>query len=257
MKKYLFSFILLGLTLSGLGWAAHANAATVPASGSLIRGTSLSAVYYVGADGFRYVFPNEKTYFTWYSDFSGVTQLSDADLGRIQIGGNVTYKPAAKLVKINSDPRTYAVDENGTLRWVSTEAIATTLYGATWNTAKTDDIPDGFFANYQVGEPIMEASDFSPTLAVANINEDKDLTAFTTVAITDTEVTSETTIEEGETVLFVNNGTTTHSATSEDDTWGTGTLKPQEFFVRRFSDAGTYEFYDSYDETITGTIVVE
>src|SRR5690349_2355361 len=51
-------------------------------SGSLIKG-SLPAVYYCGADGKRYVFTNDKAYFTWYADFNGIVIVSDTALGEI------------------------------------------------------------------------------------------------------------------------------------------------------------------------------
>ncbi len=122
-------------------------------SGSLIKG-SLAAVYYCGADGKRYVFANEKVYFSWYADFSAVTGISDALLASIPIGGNVTYRPGSKLVKIQTDPKTYAVDKNGTLRWVSTEDAARRLYGPNWN-RQVEDIPDPFFIDYRLGEKIV------------------------------------------------------------------------------------------------------
>lgn len=129
-------------------------------SGDLIKSASGLSVYYYGADGKRYVFPNEKTYKTWYSDFSGVKEISDVELGGITIGGNVTYKPGVKMVKITTDPKVYAVSAGGVLRWVSTEAIAASLYGADW-ASKIDDIPDAFFINYTVGEPIISSSQYS------------------------------------------------------------------------------------------------
>lgn len=143
-------------------------------TGDLIKG-SLPAVYYYGANGKRYVFPNEKTYMTWYADFGGVKIISDAELSAIQIGGNVTYKPGVKMVKITTDPKVYAVAAGGTLRWVKTEAIAQALYGANWS-LKVEDIPDAFFTNYLVGEPIELAAAFSPaeiSSAAKDINTDK------------------------------------------------------------------------------------
>lgn len=121
---------------------------------SLIR-ASLPTVYYCGTDGKRYGFPNEKTYFTWYSDFSKVVTISDAQLASIPLAGNVTYRPGVRLVKIASDPKTYAVSRGGLLRWVESEAIAISLYGSTWNKF-IDDVPDVFFTNYKVGISISE-----------------------------------------------------------------------------------------------------
>ena len=123
-------------------------------SGSLIKGTP-PAVYYCGEDGKRYVFVNDKAYFSWYPDFSTVQTVSDATIASITIGGNVTYRPGTRMVKIQSDPRVYAVARGGVLRWVETEAAAARLYGANWNTT-IDDVPDSFFVNYKIGDPITE-----------------------------------------------------------------------------------------------------
>lgn len=123
-------------------------------SDTLVKGSG-PAVYYCGQDGKRYVFPNEKTYFTWYADFSTVTTISDAALASVMIGGNVTYRPGVRMIKINTDPKVYAVAKGGTLRWVSSEAIAASLYGSNWN-AKIDDLSDAFFVNYTTGAPITQ-----------------------------------------------------------------------------------------------------
>ncbi len=114
------------------------------------------AVYYCGGDGKRYVFPNSRVYASWYTDFSGVQVIDAQALAALRIGGNVTYRPGAKLVKITTDPKVYAVDLHGTLRWVSTSALAAKLYGANW-AKNVDDLPDAFFADYRIGPPITAA----------------------------------------------------------------------------------------------------
>jgi hypothetical protein len=174
----------IAVVVATLAWSVAATfavaprvaSAATPVAGSLVKG-SMSAVYYIGSDNKRYVFTNDKAYKTWYADFSTVQVISDTDLAAITIGGNVTYKPGVKMIKIQSDPKVYAVAHGGVLRWVSTEAAAVALYGSNWNT-KIDDISDAFFTNYTVGMPIVSASDFtianeqnvSPT-----INADKGL----------------------------------------------------------------------------------
>lgn len=122
-------------------------------SNSLIKTASSSAVYYCGADAKRYVFPNDRVYFSWYADFKSVVTLSDSELASVPLGGLVTYRPGVKLVKIISLPNVYAVDKGGVLRWVKTPALAAKLYGSTWN-KKVDDIPDTFFTSYKIGEEI-------------------------------------------------------------------------------------------------------
>lgn len=124
-------------------------------AGSLIRTTASSSVYYCGSDGKRYVFPNAKTYATWYKDFSTVQTITPQDMANVALGGNVTYRPGVKLVKIQTDPKVYAVDKNGTLRWMSTSAIAAKYYGSGW-AKKVDDVEDAFFTNYKIGNPITK-----------------------------------------------------------------------------------------------------
>ena len=125
-------------------------------AGSRIRSVTHAAVYYCGVDGKRYVFPNQRVYNSWYPDFNGVVTISDADLAAAQLGGNVTYKPGVKLVKITTDPKVYAVDRGGTLRHVTTPELAAQLYGPTWP-KQVDDIPDTFFLNYKIGDPVTSA----------------------------------------------------------------------------------------------------
>lgn len=160
-------------------------AATLPfsahAAGALIKG-STPAVYYVD-EGKRYVFPNEKVYFTWFQDFDGVEKVSDETLASYPIGGNVTYRPGLKLVKIQSDPRVYAVGGGGRLRWITGEQAAVGLYGADWN-RKVDDIPDAFFFTYKDGDPISAAADYDKAseLTLATIADDLALRAGGTVS---------------------------------------------------------------------------
>jgi Bacterial Ig-like domain (group 1) len=119
-----------------------------------------TAVYYYASDGKRYVFPNEKVYFTWYPTFADVQTLTLQDMTKIPIGGNVTYRPGAKLVKFQTDNKVYAVYQNGQLRWVPTEQLAKDLYGENWMT-KVDDINESFYVNYTFGQSIEHRLDFS------------------------------------------------------------------------------------------------
>ncbi|MBI4121890.1 MAG: hypothetical protein HY461_01010 [Parcubacteria group bacterium] len=128
--------------------AAAAPSAAVVSEGDLVK-ASLAAVYYIGDNGKRYVFPNEKTYKTWWSNFSAVDTITDAQLAAIAIGGNVTYRPGARLVKITTDPKVYLVGGNGELHPINSEATALDLFGSSW-AQKIDDVSDAFFTNYTV-----------------------------------------------------------------------------------------------------------
>lgn len=122
-------------------------------SGSLMKLATSTTVNYCGADGKRYIFPNEKTYFTWYPNFSGIITVTEAQMGSIPIGGNVTYRPGTKLLKVTTDPKIYAVEKNGLLRYLSTAEIATLLYGKNW-LSLVEDLPDAFFVNYRRGADV-------------------------------------------------------------------------------------------------------
>lgn len=127
-------------------------------SGSLIKLAGSQAVYYCGADAKRYVFVNDKVYFSWYNDFAQVTVLTPEEMASIPLGGNVTYRPGIKMVKIQTNPKVYAVERGGKLRHIQAAETAEALYGEDWNT-KIDDIPDAFFFSYTIGQPILSARD--------------------------------------------------------------------------------------------------
>lgn len=178
--KHLLFVCFIGLAaifaVTAYGSQAAPTESGVPVSGDLIKG-SLSSVYYYGADEKRYVFPTEKTYFSWYPDFTNIKTLSDDALASIPLGGNVTYKPGVRLLKITTDPRVYAVDAHGTLRHIATESLATQLYGSGW-ALMVDDLSDAFFVNYTVGNAINNTVDFFPSTVrdnAVNINSDKSI----------------------------------------------------------------------------------
>jgi Big-like domain-containing protein len=144
--------------------------------GSLIQASS-NSVYYYANDGKRYVFPNERVYSSWYDDFSAVQTITDEELAKMPIGGNVTYKPGSKMVKITTDPKVYAIDQNGTLRWIETETLAIDLYGSNW-AGLIEDVADVFFTDYQVGDSIKNANEYNPQNLIdslTSINLDKEL----------------------------------------------------------------------------------
>ncbi len=171
--------VLLGMITTWFSFSPQVSqGATAVAAGDLIKGSTVS-VYYYAPDGKRYVFPTANTYFTWYTDFRSVKTVSDTQLGSIVIGGNASYRPGVKLIKVMTDPKVYAVSKGGVLRHITSEAIASQLYGSNWRT-QVDDLPDTYFTNYTIGVPITSANDYNPTsmrAASPTIGDDKGLTA--------------------------------------------------------------------------------
>ncbi len=229
--------------------------------GDLIRGTTTNTVYYFGPDGRRYVFPNEKTYFTWYQDFSKVKFITDGQLGAMPLGrSNVTYKPGYKMVKITTDPKVYAVDQGGVLRWVKTQQLAETLFGLNWKN-RIDDVPDSFFVNYRVGAPLETANEYNPANVMTGtptISIDKQFDeTMLNVAIAQSNigfVPASTTIKAGTTVTWTNNDSVPHSVTGTG--FDSGLIQPGKSYTHKFSQVGSFEYRCSIHPTMQGAINV-
>lgn len=115
----------------------------------LVKAAETKSVYVI-REGKRYVFPDQRTYTSWYgNDFSKVEAVPSSEVTQYLIGGNVTHKAGA-LIKITSDPRVYEVlDANGTIQWVPSEAQAAEKFGPQW--AKlVADVSTAYFVNYQI-----------------------------------------------------------------------------------------------------------
>lgn len=132
-----------------------------------------SAVYYVGLDAKRHPYPNSHIFFTWFEDFSSVQEISAEDLASMKIGSPILTRPGTKLVKIQTDPKTYAVEPGYVLRWVTSETVAKNLYGDTWNT-KIMDIEDTYFAKFSFGSD-LEAGDTHPAGALVQVSAGDDI----------------------------------------------------------------------------------
>jgi hypothetical protein len=156
IAKQTLSTVVVGATIL---WSMGASllvgtltAHAAPVDGSLIKTKEFDSVYYFKG-GQRWVFPNLKTYKSWYKDFSTVQVIPRAELETYPVhlpGSNVVYRAGTRLVKITTDPRVFAVEPGGKLRWISSEATAKALYGNDW-AKRVDDVPDAFFTNYNVG----------------------------------------------------------------------------------------------------------
>ncbi len=138
---------------------------------ALIKTANSSSVYYV-VNNKRYAFPNEKTFYAWYKDFSSVVVVSSQTMASFPLAKNVAYKPTGRLIKLTTDPKVYAVSCGGVLRGIASEQVAKQLWGNTWNTL-VDDLSDAFLPTYTFGSSIATVSDFVAdtvtTTIVANL----------------------------------------------------------------------------------------
>lgn len=240
--------------------ASQAAVTTAFNAGDLIKGSG-QTVYYFAENGKRLVFPNEKTYFTWYANFDGVLQIPDAMLQAIPLGGNVLYRPGKKMVKITTDPRTYVVDRGGYLRHVTSEQLAQTFYNINWKN-QIDDVPDAFFTNYKVGNAITTAEEYTPAdvmTQTTTISQDKgfdDTIAAVSIGNSLAGFAPTTiTVKKGATVTWTNQDSATHSVKS--DNFQSDNLSYNQSYSHTFNSIGSFQYYDGLHTSIVGTVNVK
>lgn len=114
--------------------------------GTLIKGSSKPAVYLL-KDGKRYVFPNERIFYSWFSNFDSVQEITDAQLAQYGLGGNLTFRPGT-LIKIPSLSKVYVIEKENEIRWIESEETAKRLFGTDW-AKKVRDVGASYFLNYK------------------------------------------------------------------------------------------------------------
>ncbi|MBI4592200.1 hypothetical protein HY733_02015 [Candidatus Uhrbacteria bacterium] len=146
-------FFLLSFTL--LFPSSIPLSATEALPGALIKCEDFSAVYYLAEDERRYVFPNEKIFYSWYEDFSDLVEVSCDELGDYELGERIPYQAGTRLVKVPSVTTVYAVEPEGVLRPINNEEQAETIYGDDW-ASRVDDLSEAFFPSYTVAEELED-----------------------------------------------------------------------------------------------------
>lgn len=169
--------------------------------GSIISGEEGTYLYWYANDGKRYVIVNQATYLSWFPQGSRkhfIRKISNQVLASIPIGGNVTYKPGVKILKVQNGEsrmsvslpkdrmpnipvssfkkseqdgqwfhiitggdRLYVVARGGIARECSPE-ILEQIYGKGWMDL-VEEIPSAFFTNYCIGDVVLSTKDYSPS----------------------------------------------------------------------------------------------
>ncbi len=163
------------MTVFSMSMIAVPSQVSAASAGDLIKIDGYAPVYYLGDDNKRYVFPNESTYFSWYSDFSSVVTLGQEEVESYPLAANVVVRPGTKLVKrpVPTDPKVYAVEPNGVLRHIPDEATAVALYGDNW-AQRVVDVPDSFFVNYSISADEVSADEY-PAGSLVKFGEEADI----------------------------------------------------------------------------------
>lgn len=135
---------------------------TEVAPGDFISSPSFSTVYYVNGDYERQAFISSAVYFTYADSYDEIKEVTDATLSALDLGANMLPNPGVVLVKVQSDPKTYAVDEGYELRWITSEAVAIDLYGEDW-ADYIIDVEATFISGFSSGNDVDSADDITVT----------------------------------------------------------------------------------------------
>ena len=153
-KKVSIAALTLAMVLVNFGSVRIAHAAL--STGDLVKGPNSDAVYYIDGTT-KHVFPDRKTYFTWYTNFDKVKKVTVSELDNYATGAPVGYRAGTKLVTHPNTAKVYAVEPNGVLRWVSSEATAIALYGSNWGKT-VNDVHELTFGNYTIGADMTSSA---------------------------------------------------------------------------------------------------
>lgn len=171
VKRFFVFALMLTTVFSMSAFTFNVNAAGNYPAGSLLalEGVDGAAVYYIGSDGMKYVFPDPKTYATWYPNFDNVVRVSVSELDMYADGGAVTYRPGTKLITHENTAKVYAVTPGGEYCHIPSEEVAIAIYGEDWGSMVQDVIPGFFSSSYSDGA--CELSDMLPDGTVVMMGE--------------------------------------------------------------------------------------
>jgi len=151
-----YRYTVTSVTADGRSVTSAEKRFVVIAPGDRVKSSDASAVYWYLNDK-RNVFPDFSAYDSWFPDFGGVVTVPAGQLADTPLGKIVPVRAGTFLVKIQSDPKVYAVEPLGTLRWVPTEEHARELFGKDW-ARRVRDIDVSQFVGYRLGR-VLEANE--------------------------------------------------------------------------------------------------
>lgn len=161
IKKVSLSSLMVAMVFA-LSFGSFVPRARAVLTGDLVKGPNSDAVYYINGS-MKHVFPDRKTYMTWYTNFNAVKTVTVSELDMFTTGAPVSYRPGTKLVTHPNTARVYAEEPGGVLRWITSEATALALYGSAWATW-VNDVHELTFGNYTIGADMTSSAPSKGTI---------------------------------------------------------------------------------------------
>jgi len=167
-KKVIFTIIIVIIVVAGFAAYLYRHKDSsqpynivynvLPSEYSKLIQAENKSIFYLAKDGKRYIFPNQGTFKSWFGDYTLIRQISNDELFKIPLGGNVFYRPGSKILQTASDPKYYFVNLNGVLSPFDSEYTIKDVYGSDWK-KQVEEIENFYFTNYKIGNEIYSVSD--------------------------------------------------------------------------------------------------
>jgi hypothetical protein len=142
MKKILIISVII--FASSIIFGRTVQAVYTPMAGDLIKTDKSSAVYIVDDYFKRHLFPNEATFWTWYTggwSSQKVNRITQDEFDELGVGKNVIARPGTNLIRFDNSNKVFAVTPGGVL------CESRSLYGNNWE-SRVIKIQSSFETDY-------------------------------------------------------------------------------------------------------------
>jgi hypothetical protein len=116
--------------------------------GSVLSGQD-GKYYYYGYDGRLHMFPDERVFYSWYTQGVSTTPVSRTKIEQYKQGSSVCVRPGTYLLKFSGSKQVYIPESGCVLRPIRSTVEAVVLYGNTWN-KRVIELASGFMDSYTI-----------------------------------------------------------------------------------------------------------
>jgi len=124
--------------------------------GYLIKLKNDKAVYFVGQDNRRHLFPNEDVYWSWFSgnwSNQNIKVVSENDFDILTLGDNVGIRSGSYLIKFSGSSAVYAVVDNKFLKPLTSQ-----FFSLLYQKRPVITLPAILQSDYEAGVPLVDLS---------------------------------------------------------------------------------------------------
>lgn len=129
-----------------------------------------TVLYYIGVDGRRHPFQNDKVYMSWYPSAAVTARsISVSDLASIPLGEIITYRPGER-VRFQTDSMSYVVSEGRSLRRTDNQ------YSTSWTwQGGVEELDEADRGVYYLSDEVATPTNYDPATARARYMTPNDI----------------------------------------------------------------------------------